>query len=134
MDPQPPLRPLDYASRPNLPLRKTLTCKLLGFAVLALVIGQFIWFFASALLFQGMYPDGDYKRPLQDFFIYLNVALPSLAILFVTAFRCRIEYRDRASLRGCVGSIITSVLAAIFIGIMLYSWVIDDIVNFNCTR
>ena len=135
MYPQPSSSPLDYESQHYPQLRKTLPCKLLGLAVLALSIGQFIWFFAYAILIRGIYPDdGDYKRPLQDFFIYLSVAVPSLAILFVTAFRCRIEYRDRASLRGCIGSIIASVLAAIFIGITIHGWVIDDIVNFNKTR
>jgi hypothetical protein len=121
----PNLTPLNYvATKRN--TEKSILPLWLPFVLL---ISQLVWWVPALFWSAGMLLDGQSKRPLFDLWVYAMTVAPSIAAISVGLHQCRSIYRQESSLKNCGVTIIAVLLAAIIIGMTIYGWIDDDLIN-----
>jgi hypothetical protein len=121
----PKLTPLDYRPSPRKAEERILPIWL-PFALLSL---QFIWCLPAGFWSMDILGDGSPKRPFFDIGVYAASVVPSIAAMLVGLGQCRTIYRRESSIKNCAVTILAILLAALVVGMSLYSWIDDDLVN-----
>jgi hypothetical protein len=121
----PELTPLDYAGQQRKAEERILPIWL-PFVLLLL---QLIWCMPATFWSMDILGDGSPKRPLFDIGVYAVSVAPSIAAIWVGLWQCRIIYRRESSIKNCAVTILAVLLAALVVGMSLYGWIDDDLVN-----
>jgi len=122
--------PLQYAAAPS---RQASDHNAIRLAAFFMIIVQFIWLFPSMFYLLDAL-SGLPHHPLKDFFLYLAVASPSLAVIALGFIPCWTHFRQRKLLHECKLLIAVMLLAALIVGTSIHCWVQDDFVNANVPR